>query len=185
MPTVGCVPPAGSHVVRTTDDAVVTVEKHSTGDDPFVDRTTRTWRGCSRARGVQVVLDSGTADFGGGHSASGFRLAGAFVVFIAGDYYKADYRDDSLTVVDLASGDRWTSEATTGFVETAVNRRGAAAWIRTSYDAGGHVRWLLFSRRPTGSVALRYRSSLPLSDLQLTDHRLQWRERTKLRTREL
>lgn len=106
-------------------------------------------------------------------------------MFVAGDYYKADYRDDYLTVVDLDSGGRWESAVTTGFAETAINRRGTAAWIRTSYDPGGHVRWLLFSRRPTGSVVLRYRSSLPLTDLQLTDHRLQWRERTKLRTREL
>lgn len=186
VPTIRCVPPAESHVVRTTDEAVVTVEKHSTGDDPFVDSTTRTWRGCSRTRGVQVALDSGTLGFSGGHFASGFKLAGAFVVFVAGNYYKADPSDDYLTVVDLDSGDRWESAVvTTGFVETAVNRRGAAAWIRTSYDPGGHMRWQLFSRRPTGSVVLRYRSSLPLTELQLTDRRLQWRERTKLRTREL
>jgi len=185
VPTVRCVRPAGSDLVRTTSEAVVTVEKRSSGGDPLVEATTRTWRGCFRARGVQVTLDSGTTGFGGGHSASAFRLAGAFVAFVARDYQKADYSDDHLTVVDLDSGDRWTSEATTGFAETAVNRRGAAAWIRTSYDAGGHMRWLLFARRPTGSVALRYRSSLPLSDLQLTDRRLRWRENTKVRAVEL
>jgi hypothetical protein len=185
-----CVSPTGAKRVRVSDAAVITVERH--GDTDLLDGGTQsaTWRGCARRRGEQVVLERGTSAFSGGHVATRFRLADEFVAYLAEDWTESE-TTDSVTVVSLATGQRWRSDAIntltgdgTGFAELAVNRDGDATWIRVTIADDGHRRWRLFLRRQD-RVTLRAESRTALTKLRLSTHRLSWSERGKTRTRRL
>jgi len=122
--------PTGSHVVRATDEALITVEKHITGDPLDGGSESRVWRGCSEHRGELVELERAEAGFvfASGRSVRSFRLAGPVVGCLVedGDRYEAETH---LTVVRLDSGERWSSDpenrqigSLTGFTEIAVDR---------------------------------------------------------------
>jgi hypothetical protein len=185
-----CASPAAAKRVQASPGAVLTVERH--GDVDLLEGGTRseTWRGCARRRGTQVVLEQGTSSFGGGHVARAFDLAGEFVAYLAEDWTKYE-TTASVTVVSLATDERWRSDAIntvhgagTGVVDLAVNRAGDAAWIRVTIADDGHRRWRLFVRRGL-RVVLGAESRTALTKLRLSTHRLFWSQRGKTRRRRL
>jgi hypothetical protein len=176
-------PPPGSKLVRSGDEALVSVERRSSGALPEDGGTeTEVWRGCAHASGTVVELLSGSSSWGGGRYLSKLSLAGPVVGYFVTDWTKYE-SESELMVVDLVHGSRWTYDyaasapgSEIGFRAAAVNRRADAAWIRTAYGNGGRVQWRLYLGRGGNAVEL-HRSRRPLKRLRLGNLRVRWRER--------
>lgn len=180
-----CATPDGAKEVEATEEAVVTVERHGDRSGDLFDESTAVWRGCEHGTSAQVVLLDGYRNFSAFQDASRFELAGPFAAFIAGRGTKYDGSTDRLVTVDLRDGTRWESgPVRVGFTGHAVNRRGAAAWVRRTRSRRGRARWRLFLRHE-GRVEPVDSAPRPLTRLKLTTARLTWREGSRRRRRAL